>query len=164
MIDETRVIAECYADTLLINMILRKKVTHGPNTNEVAKVMIKKPIQQLIIGIIDNDKNKPTYFNEFIIQESRQNCHFKIYKHRSNNHYFLIIDKAHEDFIIKCATEVGLNTAKYAKYFNAKFLKSLTKSVYIDNNSEYKQFLNDIIQKRPASIVELRSFINTLLN
>jgi len=36
MIKETRVIAECNADTLLINMLLKTDVVHGANNDQVA--------------------------------------------------------------------------------------------------------------------------------
>jgi len=164
MIKETRVIAECNADTLLINMLLKTDVVHGANNDQVATIMIKSPANKLAIGVIDNDKKKPEYFKEFKIQDHKQELHFSIHKHPKRKHYFIIIDKAHEDFVLKSANEANLTQEKYAKFFNMNYIKSISKNIYVSKNVEYKNFLIAIIQKNPPPIKELRQFITELLS
>lgn len=164
MIIETRVIAECYADTLFINMLLRTVIDHGANNDQVASKMKNNPTNNLVIGIIDNDKKKPTYFKEFMIKESKHGLYFSIHEHPRKKHFFIIIDKAHEDFVLKCANQANLTQEKYAKFLNLDYLKKISKNIHVSSNEEYKNFLNAIIQKNPPSIDELRNFLVKILS
>ena len=62
MIQEPRIIPECYGNTLWTRFVFGKTVLHAYGSG-VAKAMQKFP-NRLSIGIIDDDKIKPVYFRD----------------------------------------------------------------------------------------------------
>ncbi len=163
MTQETRVIAECNADTLFLTLLLKESVVHAANNAQVGSQMINRPSSGLVIGVIDDDKRKPKYFDDFKQINKNDTLRFKIFKHKKREHFIVTIHRAHEDFVIQNAKDAKINKKQYSKYFDLNYLKSITKSIQVSSNSEYKNFLNAIIQKNPTDIRELKKFFKKKL-
>ena len=60
------IIPECYVDTNLVETLVCKAgCNHQKGCNQVAKVMQEKFADRFAVGIIDADKRKPGYLNNF---------------------------------------------------------------------------------------------------
>ena len=77
---EPRIIPECYADTLLIKSVGYQLPNHQHSIGEVANLMVKNYKNKKVIGVIDNDKTKPSYFKDF---EEIKKAHNLILKKKS---------------------------------------------------------------------------------
>lgn len=60
------IIPECYIDTNLVEtLVFTGGCNHQKGCNQVAKVMQEKFANRFAVGIIDADKRRPSYLNEF---------------------------------------------------------------------------------------------------
>ncbi len=103
-------IPECYVDTILVESLLEINghtsggVNHQHSCNNVGRLMLKKLSNSFAVGIIDDDKKRISYENEFFKIAESENI--KLLKHRDRPHYIIKISPAIEAFIISCAEEV----------------------------------------------------------
>ena len=89
------IMPECYIDTTLVGSLLDAKVSHKHSCNEVAKEMEKgKYKDEFAVGIIDNDKRKVSYINEF--EEIGQTDNLTFLKHRVKPQYLIKVGKVHQ--------------------------------------------------------------------
>ena len=60
------IIPECYVDTNLVEtLVCSGGCNHQKGCNQVAKVMKEKFANRFAVGMIDADKRRPGYLNEF---------------------------------------------------------------------------------------------------
>jgi hypothetical protein len=158
-----RVIAECYADTLMVSSILNSlKVEHAFGIPEVAKVM-KASAEECIIGIVDNDKEKriPPYLLSFKTQYVDNRV---IVKHNpSTNQSLLVIDKAIESFILWNAEQVGLDISQYGFPLVPKLLGRRLKYEYIDTDSDFQLVLSELKNRQAPGFITLENILNDFL-
>ena len=89
------IMPECYIDTTLVGSLLDAKVSHKHSCNEVVKEMKNgKYKDAFAVGIIDNDKRKLSYTDEF--DEVGKTDNLTFLKHRGKHHYLIKVGKEHE--------------------------------------------------------------------
>ncbi len=126
-------IPECYIDTNLVETLLNivphpaKGVNHQHGCNEVCRKMSGKYENQFAVGIIDNDKQKPSYVND--CEEICHSEHLILLKHRNRPHFLIVISPAMEKFILSCAQEEKVNLSEYGLSNDLEGLKKQTKNV-----------------------------------
>lgn len=156
-----QLLPECYADTLLIEILGYKNPIHQPSISEVANAMAHKGYKnQLAIGVIDKDRNMPAYFADFEVLKTAKSLELK--KHSPKKHYTIILCPAFEVFIKTAAEEVEVDLAKFG-FGNLKYFKSICKSIHAARNQELKQLLNTINQKQAPSVEQIKIWINEII-
>lgn len=154
------VLPECHADTLLIDLIGFKNPNHQPSIGAVANTMKDKMEKQLAIGVVDDDKRTPKYFEKFEIVESKDGLIRK--KHPDNKHHIIVLQPAFEDWIFNAADDLGIDPKKYG-ISNKKYFRKITKDQNVHKNDNVKQFLNAIKQKKGSPMNTLKKWIDEIL-
>lgn len=167
MIEElpVRIVAECYADTLLISYLLNTlEVQHAFGISEVAKLMQNASLDECIIGIVDNDQEKrvPLYLREFDIIESANRILHK--KKVGTNQTLIVLDKAVESFLLWNAEQVQFDVTTLGfptvpKLFGRRHLKY----EHLDSDSDYTALLNILHTRQAPGFQTLERILNDLI-
>lgn len=106
------IIPECYIDTNLVETLVRVDgCNHQKGCNQVAKVMQDRFSDRFAVGVIDADKRRPAYLDEF--GEIAASEHITVYGHGKKKHYIVLVRPAMDGFVLACAETAGLNMAEY---------------------------------------------------
>ena len=159
-----RIVAECYADTLLISFLLNTlTVQHAFGISEVAKLMENAVSDEPIIGVVDNDKEKrvPLYLRDF---EPIENSNRIIYKRKPNtNQTLIVLDKAVESFLLWNAEQVGFDVATLGFSTVPKLLGRRLKYDQLDADSDYIALLNALYTRQAPGFLTLEQILNDLI-
>lgn len=158
MMEENYLIPECYGDSLLVRFLGFQSPNHQHGIGEVANVMIKKFENKKVVGLIDNDKTFPSYFDEFVIIENHSKHRFQVKKHKKHNHYLVCISPAFEGWIEAAGNEVGLKRP----YTDEKEYRKKCKSYHVSKDAKITAFLNNIRQKKSPSFLQLKKTVENL--
>ncbi len=124
------IMPECYIDSTLVGSLLDAKVSHKHSCNEVAKEMEKGKYKDVFaIGIIDNDKRKVSYLDEFIELGQTENLTFM--KHKIKHHYVIKVGKerkAMETFLKANVEAMGMKMENFGLPSNLNELIETTKN------------------------------------
>ncbi len=161
MPDESCIIPECYADTLLISLLGFKKPTHKFGIGGVAKVMKSDFKNKTAIGVIDDDNKQPTYFKSFQTEQRTRNFIFKYAPEKK--HFLVVITPAFERCIFNIAEELDVEPEKYG-FKTEKQFRNASKDVNVHKNQNVKQFLNTLIQKKNSPLQNMQHWIHEKLN
>ena len=150
-----QILPECNADTLLLEM-LGFFPSHQNGIGQVMNTLVKNFKNRPAVGIIDNDKKKPTAFGEFELNDEKANIQRR-YKPDSK-HALLVINPAFEDWVFENANAVGIDPINYG--FNTpKYFRQMCKKENAAKNPQLKQFLNTLKQKQAPGFVQLKTWI-----
>ena len=154
--DALRIIPECYVDTNLVSALLGGiGVNHQKSCNKVVGRMKDKYGDGFAVGIIDNDKRRPGYLDEF--QTIANSSHLTLYKHPQKHHYIITVAPAAEMFILNAASDAGLSLSDYGLPANLKELMKLTKHIVSNSDSRLIRLFHDL-----SSVGEVALLKNTL--
>lgn len=131
------IIPECYVDTNLISILLNADVNHQKGCNNVTQVMKKDFAERFAVGIIDKDKKKPGYLDEFV--SLSLNNHIELLKHKTRHHYLITIHPAIDQFILDCAKEVGVRMQDYGYPCKLKEFTDCTKKITSNKDEGFKR-------------------------
>lgn len=155
------IIPECYIDTnLLETLICTAGCNHQKGCNQVAKVMREKFADRFAVGIIDADKRKPSYLNEF--NEIAASQHLKLFRHNVRSHFIILIQPAMDSFILSCAKAGDVNLALYNLSPTLNEFTSQTKNVMSNKDKRFKQLF--LAMENVDEIRLLKSIISYLIN
>jgi len=134
------IIPECYIDTCLTETITScfDRFNHQKGCGTVSKVMREKFNDNFALGIIDKDKNKIPYLQEFDLIASKDSLY--LYKHRTNHHYIIQIAPAIEKFFLKAAKEKDIDITTFGFPVELKELTKVTKQISDKNEADFKMF------------------------
>lgn len=155
------IIPECYVDTNLIEtLVCHAGCNHQKGCNQVTKVMQEKFTDRFAVGIIDDDKRKPSYLNYFTqIASSR---HISVYIHSSRPHFIILITPAIDGFILSCARDAGVNLSDYNLSHDIKKFTAQTKDVMSSKDSRFKKLFRDM--EDTGEIKLMKSLVSYLVN
>ncbi len=128
---------ECFVDTNLTETSLDVKVNHQLSCTKVTGVMEKKKIDSFAVGIIDDDKRKTKYVDEFSLIASKG--HIKLLKHPERHHYLIIISPAIDRFILDCAKDSNINISTFNLPNKLKDFTDESKKVTSNKDDRFKQ-------------------------
>ena len=174
------IMPECFIDTTLVGSLLDAKVNHKHSCNEVAREMEKgKYKDSFAVGIIDNDKRKISYIENF--EEIGRTDNLTFLKHKDKHQYVIKVGKEHkametfikanvdaigmkmEDFDLPSdlaelieQTKDSVSTQKDPRIL--KLCRSLRQSPEVDKLQDVLTYLAD--KKYSVDIEVLRSIIN----
>ena len=153
-------ITECYVDTALACALLGVNgVNHQSSCDNVCITMQKRFADSFAVGIIDDDKRKPSYVNEF--DNIGSASHIILKKHKSKTHYLILISKAVEDFILFCANEAIVNLVVYGLPSDMEGFKMHTKTAGAASDPVFKRLFRAL---RHSGQMQLLQSILTRLN
>jgi len=149
---------ECWADSLLIEMLGFKKPNHQFGINEVIKQLLATKANKAI-GIIDDDKKKTALtFKDFVLVEEKESMRLLQYQYPSSNKHLILLKPAFEKWVFQQAAQQNVDVTKYGFGRLKDFARS-SKSIHVNENQQVKQFLNTIHQKKPAGFIQLKQWI-----
>ncbi|MCC8113354.1 MAG: hypothetical protein LIP03_05030 [Bacteroidales bacterium] len=162
MIDYTKIMTECYVDTMVINLLMgfsdTKGVNHKHGCNEVCQLMIGT--DGFYLGIIDNDKRQHSYTKEFI--QLSDNYHISLCKHQNRPQYLIKIHPAMDGFLLAIAGRYGINPEEYNLPPNLGEFKILTKNMNVKANDNLRRFIKSL--RHSEEMNYLQSIIKAILS
>jgi len=164
MPDEITLFSECYADTALVGLLAKQNQTveHVAGINEVAKALIHVAANEgKAIGIVDNDKQKPLYFDTFeVVVDEHRVC---LRRNLTSNQFLVVIDKAIESFLLWNAVQVGIEIATYGFNEDVKVIRRRLKTFTIETDPNYLQLLADLYARQAPGFLTLERILNDLI-
>jgi hypothetical protein len=153
-------VPECYVDTNLVESLLDSDgVNHQKGCNTVVNTMKGKLLNDsFAVGVIDSDKRKPSYVNEFT--EIAHTEHLSLLKHATKAHYLVIVSPAMDKFILDCAEEEDVDLSEYDLPSDLNAFKNQTKAVSTKNDVRFKRLFKKL--KNNSEITVLRNVLNYL--
>lgn len=143
---------ECYVDTNLVGYLLGEGVNHHLSCGQVASAMRKgKNNDRFALGIVDDDKSKSPYVDEFA--SLAKTDHLELLKHPEKHHYFIVVSKAAEEFIINAADEVSFDMTEVNLSNELETLKKTTKRCQSNENKDLRKAFASIKQSSEMKVL-----------
>lgn len=137
------IIPECYIDTNLVEtLVCACGCNHQKGCNQVVKIMQEKFADRFAVGIIDADKRRPSYLNEF--SEICSSTHIKLFRHSVRCHYIIIVYPAADGFILSCTEDAKINLEDYGLSPVLKEFTSQTKNVMSNKDYRFKRLFKSM--------------------
>jgi hypothetical protein len=157
---KVRLIPECHADTALASFLTNgfPNIDHEAGIHNVVKnfTAVKDKTYGLV-GLIDDDKRKPSYLDDFIEVKSAGNV--ALLKKPGIEHYVIILKPAIERFLLGEASNAGISLLDFNLPDQLKTLCKTTKKPQIKKNQDYFAFLLALKEKKTSGIVALEGFL-----
>ena len=163
-----RLLPECHADTTLIGFLVKNRELYRHSLgSEVANDMKSASRDfDLVIGIIDGDKtSKPRYFDAFEFVSEENNVQLWQKTNSKVEYLIVIIGKriGIEAFMLQNAEQVGVSLYDYGFEATVKRLRPRFKSIGIEADSNYQQFLTDLYTRKAPGFLTLERILNDLI-
>lgn len=147
------IIPECFADTNLVQTLLRiKGVNHQKSCGQVTNQMQKRFHDDFAVGIIDLDKDQSKYSEESEVIAS--SAEFSVCRHPGSHHYLIKIHNVLESFIISCASELKINTSLIGFPLKKEELMRRTKKQEAKNNPQLTAFFKKLTASKEMSLLK----------
>lgn len=148
------IIPECYVDTNLVEtLVCPGGCNHQKGCNQVAKVMQEKFANRFAIGIIDADKRRPGYLNEF--REVASSEHLKLFRHTVRPHFIILVHPAADGFILSCAEAAQVNMTDFELSPVLKEFTAQTKNVMSNKDVRFKRLFKSMKDVGEMKLLEL---------
>jgi hypothetical protein len=98
--------------------------------------MIEKFANRFAVGIIDADKRRPSYLNNFI--EVASSKHLKLFRHSYRPHFIILVHPAADEFILSCAKAAEIDVADYNLPPDFKDFTAQSKNVMSNKDYRFK--------------------------
>lgn len=151
------IVPECYADTVLVEMLGFKRPNHGLNSNisNVLKTVRASRPNQQVVGIIDSDRGESEKLLEgFELAEEQHD----IKKFTRGKHTVLVICPAFESWVFENAAKKSVDPADHG-FRTSKYFRKKCKDINAKQNQPLKQFLNTLKQKNAPGFAQLKTWI-----
>jgi len=154
------VVPECYADTVLVEMLGFVRPNHAPNSNvsQVLKVIKHSRPNMKMVGIIDSDRGKSEkllkkQLEGFALEEEKNG----IKRYVFGNHTILVLCPALEVWIFNNTSAKTLKKIPYG-FENPKYFRKVCKSSKNGKaKDQLKNFLNTL--KNAPGFTQLKTWI-----
>lgn len=164
---EYRVITECYADF----MLMRAAIRLTPNDlhsgiNDIGKKLNENYSQRNAIVLVDDDKVRAKFLQDFVLQSEEKKLGLKLLKHKSKRHYAVQISPPVEGWILNLAKfcKVDVTKSPYKLPNTPAKLAGVTKTFSALHNHGLLQLLNTLSQKNPEHFKKLRNWVREALS
>lgn len=155
------VVPECYADTVLVEMLGFVRPNHAPNSNisQVLKVIKESRPDMKMVGIIDSDRGKSEkllkkQLEGFVLVEEKN----EIKRYTLGKHTILVLCPAFEGWIFNSAATKNINPVVHG-FRDLEHFEIVCKKVNAKRNIQLKQFLNTLKQKNAPGFTQLKTWI-----
>jgi hypothetical protein len=163
---EQHIIPECYIDTRLVKALEPPKVryNHQHGCSNVEKA-IKRLKGDFALGIIDKDKKALKYLDECQLV-CEQDGFLQLLKHRTENHYLVVIRPAMERWILNTAAVAELSLQDFDLPDDLDKLCDITKTAKGDredpNAQNFGKLFREFRRCAPPSVAILTFWIHYL--
>ena len=155
------IIPECYIDTNLVEtLVCTSGCNHQKGCNQVAKIMQEKFVNRFAVGIIDADKRKPGYLDEF--REIASSEHIKLLRHHNRPHFIILVHPAADGFILSCADAAEIKMSDYELSPVLKEFTAQTKNVMSNKDARFKRLFRSMENIGEMKLMKL--LVNYLVN
>lgn len=155
------IIPECYIDTNLVETLVCKGgCNHQKGCNQVAKIMQEKFADRFAVGMIDADKRRPGYLNEF--SEVAASEHIKLLRHRVRLHFIILVHPAADGFILSCADGADIAMNDYGLSPVLRDFTAQTKNVMSNKDYRFKRLFKAMEDVGEMKL--LKTLIDYLVN
>lgn len=141
----------------LVCLVGNSLVNVCENLCTVAKVMKEKFSDAFAVGIIDKDKQRLDYLNEF--DEVHSYGTLTLYKHKTRHDYIVQIFPAIERFIMAAAEDCQISLADYDLPLDFNELKKTSKRANSKYDKRFKQLFKDVRSAGNQEFVTLNNWI-----
>ncbi len=157
---QIRVISECYVDTALARFFTGDMdlVDHQSGIGNVGNAMKNALVKddEILIGWIDNDRVKHSYFADFQDVLDENNVVIKMLP--SRNQYLIMIQPAAEKFLLSAAKELLIDFKLFQIPSDLKAFSRFTKNPNIEQNTDFQRFIRYLAEGKAASFETLSTF------
>lgn len=154
------ILPECYVDTNLVETLVGSGgCNHQKGCNQVAKVMQEKFSNRFAVGIIDADKRRPGYLNEF--REIASSEHLRLFRHPVRPHFIILVHPAIDGFILSCAEAAQVDMTDYELSPILKEFTARTKNVMSNRDVRFKRLFKSM--KEEGELKLMASVLNYLV-
>lgn len=169
MLQYEQIIPECYVDTNFIGSLLDANVNHRFGCTNVAGLMNGQMRDRFAVGIIDHDKVKLTYLNEFRQLACRtlkkqkatdKDVCIHLYRHQSRPHYLITIEKAIEKFVLRCAALSGVKMEDYKLPSSFEALLEVTKHKGSNKDKNLQRLFRALLDAGNTDLLALQGTLN----
>lgn len=161
------IIPECFIDTNLIETLVppdeigRLRIyNHKKGCNAVVKEMKEEFSDNFALGIMDKDKVRLKYLDEFDKFE-QQNLTLYFHKNTSKKHY-IILHPPIEQWILNVAEQANISLKNYDLPTSLNKIKEITKRESSKKDEKFKQLFRDLKSNNANEIVLLTKWIKYL--
>lgn len=130
------IITECCVDTNMVETLCSVLVNHQKCCSKVTCVMERMLNDGFAIGVIDDDKKKPTYVGQF--HEIVRTGHLTFLKHDSKPHYLVLVKPATDKFILDVAKNAKVDVRSFGFSSKLKEFTNRTKTLSSDKDPDLK--------------------------
>lgn len=137
------ILPECQIDTVLVETIVppTTRYNHQSGCQSVATAMQNNYSDDFALGIIDRDKKKIIYLNEFVL-EIEVTGEIILWKHPAKHHYIIQICPAIESWILKRSVEMQLDLSAFNLPQDLKELCAITKTIVSQKDARFRALFN----------------------
>jgi hypothetical protein len=165
MIDEPRLITECYCDALLVKHIGYSPTETHSGVGHIAHLLKTKFRNKHAVCVIDDDKKKQAYFDDFTEVHFAKKGGTKFLIKPNTKHIAIVIIPGLEAWLLDSAQKTNLSLKKIGLPNDIERLKSVTKDLYAAENPKLNRFLNELKQNRSnTNFNALKTHIQKALN
>lgn len=159
-----RLIPECHADTALVRFLTDgfPNIDHESGIHNVVKNFIEVKDQTcFLVGLIDDDKRKPSYLGGFKVIKSTNTV--SLCQMPETKHYVIVLKPALEKFLIGEAGAVGISLSTFGLSDDLKTLCKTTKKPQIETNKGYLEFLSALKDQKSPGLIVLEAILNDFI-
>src|SRR5580698_4267563 len=125
------IIPECWGDTLLAITLGFSSPNHQFGIGQVNNVMNKDFQNKLAIGIVDDDKKKPSDFKKFKELKKEKSLGLILKMRPGTKHYLIIVSPAVDTWLVRAGDSV--NIERPYKNNDREYLKQMKKRDVAEN-------------------------------
>ena len=154
-------IPEGKADRVLLEVLGFKNPGSGNGIGDVINQMKDNFKGRFAIGLVDDDRRKPTMFDEFKLLKKQSNLQLRQRKAPESRHFLIVINPALEDWLFERARNVDIDPARFG-FENRKMFQRICKDQAVHSNQKFLQFLHQIWQTREDGMMILSQWLRRL--
>ena len=157
------ILPECHVDTKVAEIIsyASEKYNHQHGCGQIANQLKNRLKDNIVLGIIDEDKNKGPVANYFLeFEEIRSENGLILKRHNTRKQYLILICPEIEEWLLMNANSVNADLSSFDLPIDLKGFKQITKTQNIDINIGFYQFIKSLVNKNAPGIVTLKSWID----
>jgi len=157
------VIPECHVDTALIETLVRPQLrySHQAGVDGVVNAMKRNYQGRFALGIIDKDKKRTTYLEEFELKKQVVG-HLELWKHRTVHHFLILICPAAEDWILNRVKESSIKLEQHSLPSTLTELRRVTKSIVSQKDQNLIGLFNELKKSNNPVVDTLIDWVTQL--
>lgn len=134
------IITECCVDTNMVETLCSVLVNHQKCCSKVTGVMEMMLRDGFAVGVIDDDKKKPSYVSQF--HEIVRSEHLTFLKHNKKPHYLVLVKPAADKFILDVAKSANVDVREFGFSSKLKEFTERTKTLSSDKDPGLKSLFS----------------------